>query len=193
MLEELGHRVEIARPPEVEVGATNIWVAAGSLFAWYLAYWSRRTGITIQESQVEPVTWGLAEVGRSLTAVQLVDYLTERDRFARAVGGWWADGFDLLLTPTISLPPPRLGTCVPGPGNTIEQFQPIVEAVVRFTSQFNATGQPAISLPLWWTSDNLPVGVQLVSAYGREDVLIRVGSQLEQACPWVDRAAPVHA
>ena len=62
-----------------------------------------------------------------------------------------------------------------------------------FTAIFNATGQPAISLPLHWTDDGLPIGVQLVAAYGREDVLIRIAAQLEQARPWADRRPPVFA
>ena len=62
-----------------------------------------------------------------------------------------------------------------------------------FTSLFNITGQPAISLPLHWTADGLPIGVQLVAAYGREDVLIRLASQLEQARPWAGRRPPVSA
>jgi amidase len=62
-----------------------------------------------------------------------------------------------------------------------------------FTSPFNITGLPAISLPLHWTPEGLPVGVQLVAAMGREDLLIRVASQIEQAHPWVNRRPPVHA
>jgi amidase len=64
---------------------------------------------------------------------------------------------------------------------------------VFFTYPFNVTGQPAISLPLHWTPEGLPVGVQLVAAIGREDLLIRVASQLEQVLPWIDRLPPVHA
>jgi amidase len=62
---------------------------------------------------------------------------------------------------------------------------------VAFTPQFNATGQPAINLPLHWNADGLPVGVQLVAAYGREDLLIRIAAQLEAAAPWADRHPPV--
>jgi len=64
---------------------------------------------------------------------------------------------------------------------------------VFFTSPFNITGQPAISLPLHRTPEGLPVGVQLVAAMGREDLLIRIASQLEQEQPWIDRLPPVHA
>jgi amidase len=62
-----------------------------------------------------------------------------------------------------------------------------------FTAIFNATGQPAISLPLHWTADGLPVGVQLVAPFGREDLLIDVAAQLERAQPWADRRPPVFA
>ena len=64
---------------------------------------------------------------------------------------------------------------------------------VPYTPLANMTGEPAISLPLHWNGDNLPIGVQLMAAYGREDVLLRVAAQLEQARPWVDRLPPVHA
>jgi amidase len=65
--------------------------------------------------------------------------------------------------------------------------------IVAFAQPFNVTGQPAISLPLHWTDDGLPVGVQLVAAPGREDVLLQVAGQLEQAQPWADRIPPIHA
>jgi amidase len=65
--------------------------------------------------------------------------------------------------------------------------------LTTFTGPFNVTGQPAISLPLHWNDDGLPIGVQLVAAYGREDVLFRLASQLEQAQPWADRHPPVSA
>ena len=102
---------------------------------------------------------------------------------------WWHD-HDLLVTPTLGGPPPELGWfTAAGPqseGKRIASFIP-------YTAQFNMTGQPAVSLPLHWTPGGLPVGVQLVAAYGREDVLIQVASQLEQAAPWAQRRPPVHA
>jgi amidase len=103
---------------------------------------------------------------------------------------WWADGFDLLVTPTLAEPPLPIGTFANDPA---APMAPMARAGqwVAFTPAFNSSGQPAVSLPLHWTADGLPVGVQLVAAYGAEDVLIRVASQLEAAQPWADRRPPL--
>jgi amidase len=128
-------------------------------------------------------------VGKRLDAVS---YLQARSWFgvwARRMAAWWGD-HDLLLTPTVGAPPPELGWfTAEGPrveGQRIASFIP-------YTAQFNMTGQPAVSLPLHWTPAGLPVGVQLVAGYGREDLLVRVAAQLELAAPWADRRPPIHA
>ena len=111
-------------------------------------------------------------------------------QYRRALQSWWSDGWDLLLTPTLAEVPLKLGTIA----NDAEHP---MDAMVRsgqfvpFTPPFNTSGQPAISLPLQWTDEGLPVGVQLVAAYGREDVLIRVASQLEHAQPWAQRTPDI--
>jgi len=123
------------------------------------------------------------------------EYLATREwiaRYTRRVASWWAGGFDLLLTPTLTAPPPPLGSFVP------DARDPVTVGIrasqlAAFTSPFNLTGQPAISLPLHWGTEGLPIGVQLVAAYGREDLLIRVAAELEAARPWADRRPPVHA
>jgi amidase len=98
----------------------------------------------------------------------------------------------MLLTPTAAEPPPVLGQFTATPENPLAPGRRS-EALAAFTPAFNVTGQPAISLPLYWNASNLPIGVQLVAAYGREDLLIRLASQLEQARPWAERRPPVHA
>ena len=104
----------------------------------------------------------------------------------RKLAEWWQGGFDLLLTPTTGEPATALGEFDAPPDNPAA---PIMRAVpiATFTAGINVTGQPAISLPLHWTDAGLPVGSQLVAAYGREDVLLRVAAQLEQAVPWAQR------
>ena len=94
----------------------------------------------------------------------------------------WFDEYDVLVTPTTAGPAMQLGdyltNYVSGLGSA-------------FTRPINVTGQPAISLPLGWPADGLPRGVQIVAAYGREDLLIRVAAELETAAPWADRRPPM--
>jgi amidase len=143
-------------------------------------------GRTLGADDVEPITWAMAELGRTFSAVDLGVAIAASARFTREVGLWFADGWDLLLTPTLSQPPIRLGEIVPGEGDPLAG---LVKAgpYAAFTSSFNVTGQPAISLPLHWNDAGLPIGVQLVAGYAREDVLFRIAGQLEQAAPWADR------
>ena len=110
--------------------------------------------------------------------------------WARRMADWWT-GHDLLLTPTLAAPAAATWLVHrrrPRAGGSAR-----ITSFIPYTAQFNMTGQPAISLPLHWTPGGLPVGVQLVAAYGREDMLVRVASQLEQAAPWSERRPQVHA
>jgi amidase len=148
----------------------------------------RMLGRPITDDEIEPRNAFYRQLAQGLSAVA---YLQTREwigMWARRMADWWS-GHDLLLTPTLGAPPPELGWfTAAGPrqeGNRVSGFIP-------YTAQFNMTGQPAISLPLHWTPEGLPVGVQLVAAYGREDLLIQIASQLEEAAPWSDRHPPVH-
>jgi amidase len=185
LLASLGHDVEDSRPDvladdSVVQHAINI---IGANVAAELDHWSRRTGKPVTEADVEAGTWTFAEVGRTLTASQYIEALDEIHAIARTGAEWWAGGFDVLVTPTIPEPPHLLGEFSATPENPL---QGIIRSgqIVPFVAPSNFTGQPAISLPLHWTDQGLPVGVQLVAAYGREDVLLRLASQLEDARPW---------
>ena len=101
---------------------------------------------------------------------------------ARQFGRWWED-HDLLVTPTLGEVPPLIGELAPPPDDPFAT-QARTGRLVPFTTHFNVTGQPAVSLPLHVSRDGLPVGVQLVAGYGREDLLIQVAAQLEEAAPW---------
>ena len=104
------------------------------------------------------------------------------------MSAYWDDA-DVLVVPTSPEPPVRLGVISP---DRLENLAYMGE-LVSFTSPFDLTGQPAISLPLSWNADGLPIGVQFVARYGREDVLLRLAAQLEAARPWAGRRPPIAA
>jgi amidase len=196
-LEALGHTVEDSSPVDPQLAETlNLedsfmtrW-AAGQAAA--LDQLAAVIGRPITADDVEPVTWALAEVGRERSSAR---YLTDHGMHqlvARGIAAWFEGGYDLLLTPTMAEPPVPLGTYDQHVDDPLDAFRRAVPAG-SFTAIFNATGQPAISLPLHWTADGLPVGIQLVAPFGREDLLIDVAAQLELARPWADRHPPVFA
>lgn len=198
LLRGLGHEVA---PAEHELFDDADAVAAftghfiNAFGAWTAAevdHLGRMSGTPVTPEGVEAGTWAIAEMGRAVTALQYLEALDFFNTFTRRMAAWWAAGNDLLLTPTLTEPPPRLGEFTDTPENPLNGLFRGA-SLVQFTSLFNVTGQPAISLPLWWNDEGLPVGVQLVAAYGREDLLIRVAAQLEQAAPWADRRPPVWA
>lgn len=188
LLESLGHVVEESHPDvlaDVETAGTFGMVIACAA-ARAIDAWQERIGQPIGPDSVEPMTWGLVELGRGYTAR---DYLRGVERLqtqSRRIASWWAGGFDLLLTPTTAQPPPLLGTLGPQPDSPLAGWMRSVP-FSTFTSPYNVTGQPAISLPLHWTNAGLPIGIQLVASYAREDLLIRIASQLEAARPWANR------
>ena len=197
VLESLGHHVEVSHPaaldlPDWAPHFTSVWSAGVALA---LDGWSARTGDAIGAGDVEPLTWALAELARALPTPALLRSLDWLMSTTRLVAEWWqpADdggGFDLLLTPTLAEPPAPLGTFDSPPDNPLAGFMRAA-AFTPFTPPFNVTGQPAISLPLAQTREGLPIGVQLVAAYGREDVLLRVAAQVEDAAPWASRCPPL--
>jgi amidase len=151
-----------------------------------IATMGEQIGRELTEADVEPVNWAQAEYARHVTAVDLAVAQAAVTQFRRSIQQWWADGWDLLLTPTVGEPPVRIGEHDALPDDPLAGMRR-AGRFVPFTPAFNMSGQPAISLPLYWNADGLPIGVQLVAAFGREDVLLRVAAQLEQAHPWAHR------
>lgn len=194
LLELLGHRVEASFPAALGAPAFRRQFTA-IVAAWTandLAALEALLGRAATDDDVEPDNLWLAELGRQITAQQYIESQMAVHRWCREVVSWWqpsdgSPGFDLLVTPVLAAPPPPIGyLSEPGHGKRLHEL-------FQYTSQFNVTGQPAISLPMHWTADGLPVGVQLVAAPWREDVLVRVAAQLEEAAPWAGRVPPLHA
>lgn len=185
LLGSLGHGVEESFPvpmadPESARRFNAMWATNMSAS---LVRVGEQIGRPVTEDDVEPFNWVLGQTARSINATDYALALAANVAFRRSVQQWWADGFDLLLTPTLGDPPPVLGELAFDPADP-SAYGRRVGRFVPFTTTFNSSGQPAISLPLHRTPDGLPVGVQLVAAYGREDLLIQVAAQLERAAPW---------
>jgi amidase len=199
LLESLGHTVEVAAPPgfddeELIMQFSAVWAAD---CAYFLGDWGRKVGRDVTADDVEILTWALAEMGRSVTAAELVTATSDAMKANREAATFWShgeggQGYDLLLTPTLGEPPVPHGTFDSTPEDPLGGFMRAA-AFVPFTAQFNVSGQPGINLPLSWNDDGLPVGSQLVAGFGREDLLLRVAAQLEAAQPWADRLPAVHA
>jgi amidase len=147
-------------------------------------------GRELGEDDVEPTTWLMAALADGTSGVDLGLAYIASAAYTRALASWWAGGFDLLVTPVLGEPPWPLGDLAAADAAEALDVWQRTTALVPFTTHFNISGQPAISLPLHRTPEGLPVGVQLVAAYGREDLLIRVASQLEAAAPWSHHRPP---
>ena len=192
MLESLGHHVEQTYPValnEEEVSGKFTAVVGAATHA-DVSTFERILGRTIGEGDMEPDNLLMRELGRSISAETYLSNQMWLHAWCRRVVQWWepldgSRGFDILVTPTLAGPPPRIGHLAGADGT-----RHLIE-ILAFTSQFNLTGQPAMSLPLHWSTTGLPMGVQFVAAPFREDVLIRLASQLEDAMPWRDKVAPL--
>jgi amidase len=191
LLESLGHRVEIAHPVSLEEPEfqRHFIVVVATAVAAALARWSAALGREIHAAEYEPTNTMFTALGRSISAPDYLASVLWLEGYRRRTVAFWSElGFDLLCTPVLAQLPHRIGEL----SDPVDGQRKVLETL-QFTSQFNVSGQPAASLPLHWAPGGLPVGVQLVADYGREDVLIRVSSQLEEARPWADRRPPVHA
>ena len=181
---ELGHTVEEAQPVIDREALTNA----------FLVYWFAGTASTIKmlgltREQVEPLTWGLCELSRLNDAADFLIAGQTLQRISRKIAAFFGK-YDVWLTPTLAKPPLPLGSLNPEPDNPIAG---IVKAGAYsvFTPVCNATGQPAMSVPLFWNDGGLPVGVHFTGRFGDEATLFRLAAQLEAARPWKNRIPPV--
>jgi amidase len=192
LCESLGHQVEGAAlsvdGDAFSAHFINQW-ACGN--AWAIADWEARLGRPVTEAEVEPLTWALVELGRSINGAQYLRSVQELQVITRQIAAYF-EGIDVLLTPTLAEPPAPLGTFDSPPGEPLAGLLRAA-AYVPFTPPFNVTGQPGVSLPLHWNEAGLPIGVQFVGRFGDEETLLALAGQLEQAAPWAARRPPVSA
>jgi amidase len=178
LLAELGHEVEEAVPPGY---ADGVATSAAALFAAEHAAAADLAPYPPLDT-LDPWMKTLVEMGRVVPAVEYVKALHEINDVSRRTVEFF-DDHDLFVSPTLALPPPRVGSMT---GAGIEEMLKFL-ALTPFTPLWNTTGQPAASLPLAHDEQGLPVGVQLVGRPAAEATIIRVCAQVEQAQPWRDR------
>jgi amidase len=188
VLEQLGHHVDAAWPHALEDQSfapkfTSLWSTNMSVAREGVAV---LLGREVTKDDFELVNWTMAEYSKRASATDYANAILSTSHYRRAVQQWWADGWDILLTPTAARVPLPIGSFDNDPNDPMKPMK-VAADFVPFTPAFNTSGQPAISLPLHWTADGVPVGMQLVAGYGREDLLIRLASQLEVAMPWAHR------
>ena len=189
---DLGHEV-IEVTPElpgdlITERFINLWSAG---CAWTIDDCARQTGKTPTPDQFEPLTWALYEMGQQISAPAGLLALQDLQKVSRDIARFFLD-YDVWLTPTIGETPVPLGTFDSPPDNPLQGLLRSAQ-YVPFTPICNITGQPAMSVPLFWNSDGLPVGTHFIGRFGDEATLFRLAAQLEQARPWADKRPPVSA
>jgi amidase len=208
LLESLGHHVEEAAP-QID-GAALAQSYLHMYFGQIPAAVARARALGAREGDLELMNRILVTLGRSVSAVELTTQLNRWNEFSRSLAAFHAQ-YDLLLTPTLAAPPVTHGTGDPSGGEkkllgflhgtgvlgvlarlglldaTVQKIATDNLRYVPFTQLSNLTGTPSMSVPLYWTPDGLPLGVQFVGRFGSEDVLLRLARQLEEAQPWFDR------
>jgi len=213
LLEKLGHKVEEAQPD----------VDGKAALKSYLTMCFGETAVVFEDmktvlgrkaslSDVEPLTWTMGLLGRTLSARDFAKAKREWGIAGRAMGRFHQK-YDLFMTPTLAYPPVRIGELQPRPYERlamkvvnalglgviltataiVDQMAEASLSKLPFTELANLTGQPAMSVPLHWTADGLPVGVHFMAPFGEEAMLFRLAAQLEKERPWFDKRAPVWA
>jgi len=183
---ELGHQVDES---DLKIDGQLILHAFGVL--WSAGCTSTLQALGAGRDQVEPLTWALNEMGGHYSAADYIMAVQTLQRVSREIARLFSD-YDALLTPTLAEPPVLLGSFDSPTDNPLAGFHRS-GLFAPFTPLANITGQPAMSIPLFWNADHLPVGTHFVGRFGDEGTLFRLAAQLEQARPWVNRRPPVCA
>jgi len=188
----LGHHVEEAAPAIDDIATTRAFLTLyAASAARNVAVLERQTGRPPERERLEPLTRALAEMGNSLSAGSYALALEDLQRTSRAVAGFFL-GYDVWLTPVLAEPPVPLGTFDATEDDPMKGFLRAGE-FCPFTPICNMTGQPAMSVPLYWNAAGLPIGSHFVARFGDEATLFRLAAQLESARPWSAHRPPIAA
>ena len=193
LLDQLGHDAsEISLPQLSEEEGEAIGTVFNSATAWVIDYWIRRLGRNPGPDDLEPLTRSYWEMGKQVPAAAYLRSIEVLQRYARRVARFFAT-YDVFLTPTVSAPPLPIGQMVSTPDDPFRALK-ISGTTVSYSGVIaNLTGNPAMSVPLYWTQDGLPIGMHFLGRFGDEAVLLRLAGQLEEARPWAQRRPPTFA
>lgn len=187
LLADLGHIVEEASPQFDHEGAClNFLDLAAAYFGGGISLIQQMTGRKPSLENLETTTLAIYEYGRRLSAFELGAAFARINQLSRQMGAFFPR-YDLWLTPTMAVPPVKLGVMNAMADLGAAEWIKQVLSLAPFTAPFNATGQPAISLPLHQSASGLPIGMHFVGRLGDEATLLQLARQLEQAAPWADR------
>ncbi|OBP77752.1 amidase [Mesorhizobium loti] len=194
LLEELGHRVAEIEPPYESAEYFRILLANSARSAHLLDEAAQAMGRTINADTLEPANLKLYEYGRRASPFHAGD-IHELMRRLRVRVGEAIEPYDILLTPTMPFVALTHGSiyCTTNPTLSAEEFKEADAALFQYLGVFNATGQPAVSLPLAQSSSGMPIGLQIVGRFGDEATLVRVARDLEEARPWRGRHPKIWA
>ena len=186
LCEDLGHVVEDAAPAlDMELAIATMRVIWSSNLWVGLNLRCQALGHETDGSNVERITWLLAQEGRAKSATDYARALQIIHKTGRDFAAFF-ETYDVALTPTMAQPPWPFGT-IDMMGDDLEAYFDTLFSHMPATAQFNMTGQPAASVPLYWNDAGLPIGVQFAGRFGDEATLFKLSAQLEQARPWAER------
>jgi amidase len=189
---ELGHEVqEVAPVFEAELMWQSFTTVLSAGFGWAVDDWSRRIGRTPTSEFFEPFVWSFMQRGHQISGPDYLMALQDVQKQTRNIARFFVD-YDIWLTPTLGKPPVPLETFKFSEEDPFE-LRRRMTVFAPFTYISNATGQPAMSMPLFWNAENLPIGTHFVGRFGDEATLFRLAAQLEEARPWNKRRPPVSA
>ena len=195
LCENLGHAVDEINPNML--GYLNITDYFNIVFCCmvgqFIAYWEKELGKKLEKNELQILNWDTYQYGlKNITGADYLVAQEEIQRFSRKIARWYSEGeYDLLLSPTMQIPPTKLGEMELTPENQ-QRYAENIKSFVCFTRILNLTGQPAMSVPLFWNESNIPIGVQFAGRFGDEATLFKLAAQLEESRPWVDKIPPIH-
>jgi amidase len=186
LLSEMGHHVEEAMPHfDFDLLQKTVFSILFAHLAMGIGEYEKQRGAPAAPGELEPLSQAALERGRAMTLEQYLTAVAQMNRQVRRIGAFF-EAQDVLMTPVLATDLPELG-CLPTDHTDVDAHVAKILHIAPFPLPFNATGQPAISLPLHWTTSGLPVGIQFVGRLGQDTSLLHLAARLEEARNWFNR------